>query len=313
MPIFCVIDLGSNAIRLAISSVERGKQPRLIYTCREAIRIGEDVFTAGIISGETIRRCVTAFEKFRFFINEHKVKRVTALGTSALRDAGNQREFISRIAQASGITITPIDGAEEARLISRAVETRINLQNKNAVLFDIGGGSVQIVLLEEGVVTKTKSYQAGCVRLLHLFGNNAENATEFTASVRRYLALLAPVVRAEIGTAKTDVCVGLGGSVNILGCLRKQLQGKHSDRFLLIKELKKIIAQLQSLSCQERIAELKLSPDRADVILPASVVLEFLMEHFNMDKVMIPYVTLKDGALVEMAAEEEKITGNSVS
>jgi len=76
MPIFCVIDLGSNAIRMAISSVERGRKPRLIYSCREAIRIGEDVFTTGNISGETMQRCSTAFEKFRSLINQHQVKKI---------------------------------------------------------------------------------------------------------------------------------------------------------------------------------------------------------------------------------------------
>jgi exopolyphosphatase / guanosine-5'-triphosphate,3'-diphosphate pyrophosphatase len=303
MSVISAIDVGSNAIRMAIASVEEDKTLQMLYCCREPIRLGQDVFATGVISAETAQRSVEAFNRFRSITDQHHVDRIRALGTSALRESRNRFEVIDAIAAASGIEVTPIDSDEEARLIGRAVESKVNLKNKNAILVDIGGGSAEVVILEDGQVSTTDSFRMGSVRLLQMFGNRNQATENFISLARDYLKPTGRFIKNRIGRRKIDLCIGTGGNVEVLGELRKQLLGKRSNEFLDAKELKQILAELQSLTYEDRIVHLKLRPDRADVILPAAVVLEYLLKQFGISKVMIPHVSLKDGILIELAEE----------
>ncbi|HYA13324.1 MAG TPA: Ppx/GppA phosphatase family protein [Syntrophales bacterium] len=303
MPVISAIDVGSNAIRMAIASVENKKVPRKLCYCREAIRLGQDVFSTGVISPQTIQRSIEAFKKFRSLIDQHHVDRIRALGTSALRESHNRLDMINEISAASGIEVRPIDGDEEARLIRRAVDSRVNLKNKNAILVDMGGGSAEVIILEDGQVSTTNSFRMGSVRLLQMFGNQNQDMTSFASLVRDYLEPTRRFIKTKIRRRKFDLCVGTGGSVEVLGELRKQLLGKRSDEFLYTKEVKQILAELQSTGYEDRVINMKLRPDRADVILPAAVVLDFLLKQFGLSKLMIPRVSIKDGILIELAEE----------
>ena len=303
MPVISAIDVGSNAIRMDIASVEKKKTLQMLYCCRESIRLGQDVFSTGMISTQTAQRSVEAFKRFRSIIDQHHVDRIRALGTSALRESRNRFEVINEIAAASGIEVIPIDGDEEARLISRAVTSKVNLKSKNAILVDIGGGSAEVIILEDGHVSTTESFKMGSVRLLQMFGKRDQNTDNFISLARDYIKPTGRFIKADIGARKLDLCIGTGGNVEALGELRKQLLGKRSNEFLHARELKQILAELQAVSYEDRIVNLKLRPDRADVILPAAVVLEYLLKQFGLSKVMIPHVSLKDGILIELAEE----------
>lgn len=303
MPIISAIDVGSNAIRMAIASVEDKKIPQILCYCRESIRLGQDVFATGMISPETTQRSIEAFKKFRSMIDQHHVDRIRALGTSALRESRNRLDVINEIATASGIEVTPIGGDEEARLISRAVDSKVDLKNKKVILVDLGGGSAEVVVLEDGQVSTADSFRMGSVRLLQMFGNRNRDTARFVSLVRDYLEPTRRFIKTKIGKRKFDLCIGTGGNIEVLGELRKQLLGKRSNEFLYAKEVKQILAELQSMDYEERIINMKLRPDRADVILPAAVVLEFLLKQFDLSKLIIPRVSVKDGILIELAEE----------
>lgn len=303
MPVICAIDVGSNAIRMAVASVENKQTPEILHYCRESIRLGQDVFATGMISDQATRRSIEAFNKFRSIIDRHHVDHIRALGTSALRESSNRFEFIKEIALASGIEVIPIGGDEEARLISRAAASKINLKNRNAILVDIGGGSAEVIMLEDGQVSASDSYRMGSVRMLQLFGDSNQSTSSFTSLVRDYLEPTRRFIKTRIGRRKLDLCIGTGGNVEELGALRKNMLGKRSNEFLYTKELKQILTELQNLGYEDRIVNLKLRPDRADVILPAAIVLEYLVKQFGLSKVMIPHVSLKDGILIELAEE----------
>jgi len=303
MSVISAVDVGSNGIRLAIASVENKKDPQTLYYCRESIRIGEDVFATGMISPETTQRLIEAFKKFRSIIDQYHVNRIMAFGTSALRESHNRLDIIKQITAASGIEVTPIDGDEEARLISKAVQSKINLTNKNAILVDLGGGSAEIIVLENGRASTTESFKMGGVRLLQMFGNRKVDGGRFTSLVHDYLEPTRRFVKNKIGKKKFDLFVGTGGNIDVLGDLRKQLLGKHSNEYLYAEELQQILAKLHSLSFEDRVIKMKLRPDRADVIVPAAIVLQFLFNQFGHSKLIIPRVSIRDGILIELAEE----------
>src|SRR5262249_11279088 len=156
----------TNAIRLSIANVNSGGGYQTIYNVRAPVRLGQDVFTKGAISAHTIDKTVETFSEFKQKLEEHSVSHVKAIGTCALREATNRDAVLKAVNKASGIEISIIGGEEEARLIHLAAKSAVNLKNKVALLIDIGGGSVEVVVADDATVLCTESYAMGTVRLL---------------------------------------------------------------------------------------------------------------------------------------------------
>src|SRR5215813_2975145 len=302
MPTIAAIHVGSNAIRLAIANVNTNGEYQMLYNGREPVRLGQDVFTKGVISPQTTDRMLETFSSFKQKIKEQAVTHVKAIGTSALREASNRESVLKTVAKATGIEISIIGGEEEARLIHQAVKQVVNLKNKVALLVDIGGGSVEVVLADDTTVLCTESYSMGSVRLLKILGEKA-GEERFNQLVTEYVDATQRRLEQEIGNQKIDVCVGTGGSIESIGELRKELFDKNSSQKVTAEELKSLVKKLRGTSLDERIQQFRLRPDRADVIVPAAIVLQKIVQQAGVDEVIIPGVGLKDGVLLEILLE----------
>lgn len=303
MPTLAAIDVGSNAIRLIIGNVNGDRKVSIVESLRDPVRLGQEVFVDGSISEETIERATEAFGRFRDTIQAHGVKWTRAVATSATREALNREIFVDRVAQKTGIEITVISPEEEARLIHLAVTEKISLKNKLALLVDIGGGSAEITLVSNGNIIATESFKMGAVRLLQVLGEKKHGERQFNQLVREYVDATQKRIKKEIGNEKIDLFIGTGGNIEALGDLRKELFDKDRDSVLPVDELDAIVKKLQSLTFEERIQQLRLRPDRADVIVPASIVLQKVAKEAGVDEVLIPKVGLKDGLLIDMVQE----------
>src|SRR6186713_51166 len=162
------IDVGSNAIRLAIAAVDPSGQYQIIHNSREPVRLGHDVFATGRISDVTTKAALAAFRRFRELLTRHSVTRYKAVATSALREAQNGQAFIALVAKRHRIAISLIGPEAEARLVHLAVKEHVHLNGKIAMLIDIGGGSVEISLGNKSGILSTQSYRMGSVRLLRI-------------------------------------------------------------------------------------------------------------------------------------------------
>jgi exopolyphosphatase/guanosine-5'-triphosphate,3'-diphosphate pyrophosphatase len=300
MTSLAAIDVGSNAIRLAIGSLDQNNTLLVTEDYREAVRLGEDVFKTGNISEEVARRAEAAFVRFRNVIKEHKVKRVKAVGTSALREAHNRDQFLKRIASTSGIKISVISGEEEARLIHAAVAQKYNLRKRFALLVDIGGGSVEISLVRDGDIIVSDSVKMGTVRLLNMLDERKRGHKIFYRLVRAYADGLRRQLKKELRHREIDMCIGTGGNIEAFGDLRNTILRKNDRTVIHEKELDQIVSRLESLTFEERISDLQLRPDRADVIIPASIMIQELMKQAGVKELHIPRVGLKDGLLLDM-------------
>jgi exopolyphosphatase / guanosine-5'-triphosphate,3'-diphosphate pyrophosphatase len=299
VPTIAAIDVGSNAIRLAIANANPDGEYQTIYSVREPVRLGQDVFTKGIISAHTIDRAIQAFTDFKQHLDRHRVTHIKAVGTSALREATNRDSVLRSITKATGIEISVIGGEEEARLIHQAVKKVVNLKNKVALLIDIGGGSVEVVLADDTTVLCTESYSMGSVRLLKILDEKA-GEERFNQLVTEYVDATQRRLQQEIGTQKIDVCVGTGGSIESIGDLRRDLFEKNSNQKVTADELKSLVKKLRGTTFEERIQDLRLRPDRADVIVPAAIVLQKIVQQAGVEEVVIPGIGLKDGVLLEI-------------
>jgi len=294
------IDIGSNAIRLAVGELDGDGRLKLIQDAREAIRLGQDVFGGGAITELTLARLIESFDRFKKIISDYNVEHLRAVGTSALREARNQREVIRAVAERTGIKIEIIRGEEEAELIHLAVSERVELEDKLALLIDIGGGSVEVTLVDHGSIVRTESAPMGTVRLLKLLEQKKNPGKVLNRLIRDYAQGIRQQIAQELDHRALEISVGTGGNIDALGELRGKLIDKKDNSFVTKDELTIIAERLQALSYEERISELELRPDRADVIFPAVTVLLGVLQQAGVDRLEIPHVGLKEGVLLEM-------------
>ncbi len=300
-PLHAVIDIGSNAIRLRIGALGHTGKLDIIEAVRAPVRLGRDAFRHRRLEPATIEQAVATFRDFRQVLDRKGVplKQVRAIATSAMREAANRGELIERVREATGIAIEVISGTEEARLVSLAVRHALpQLEKQNALHIDIGGGSVEFVVLEKGQVTALESLKMGTVRLLSRFGD--EDDRKFARLLDEFFEANAAKIRELIDGTTIDIAVGTGGNIEALGQLGRQLLDSDSPRRLKYGQLKELGKILDGLDYRERIEKLQLRPDRADVIVPACHVLRQVLKLVGKPDLLIPGVGLAEGALIDL-------------
>lgn len=297
---YAAIDIGSNAIRMVIAEHSHDGL-KMIKKYRFPIRLGADVFSTGKISGKNLKLSARTFEKFKELIDHLDGVKIRAVGTSALRDAANRSSFLELIYRKSNIKIEVIDGVEEAQIIHYAVKREINLDNRNALLIDIGGGSVELTFSENGMMSATQSFPFGTVRTLELMKQKKLAEAQLNLVIADYLAPLANFIHSNVSGKKIDFAVGTGGNLEALGKLKPDLLKSSLRTMISSQELTAIIEKLTKTSLKDRIEKLEMRPDRADVIIPAACIVSTVLRQAGVDKLLIPHVGLKDGLIWELA------------
>jgi len=300
------IDVGSNAMRMVVGEVDEAWRVNTIENIRLPVRLGQDVFSNGYLEEKTIQQTEEAFLRFKHVAESFNIHRLRAVATSAAREARNSDLLLDRVFRTSGIEIEIISGDEEARLIHSAVAHVLDLTNKRTLLIDIGGGSIEVTLSTGRNIISTDSYSLGTVRLLEKLNGKNKSTHPFGKLVREYAEAARYHIEQDLGDEKIQICAGTGGNVEEIGRLRQKLFKAESDRFVTLEELEKLIERLDSMTYEERMRKLKLRPDRADVILPASIVLHLIASEAGVKQIAIPNVGLKDGILLDIAEDLSK-------
>lgn len=177
------IDVGSNAIRMAVGEVDDSWKVKVIENIRIPVRLGQDVFTKGLLDETAMQHTVDAFRRFKRVTKDFGVYRLRAVTTSAMREASNSHLLANRIYHASEIKVDIIDGDEEARLIHQAVTQALDTRNKRTRMIDIGGGSVEVILSNGRNIIFTGSYNMGTVRLLKKLETKGRSKQTFSQLV----------------------------------------------------------------------------------------------------------------------------------
>lgn len=300
MSVIASIDVGSNAIRLFIARFTKGGRYKILESVRAPVRLGADAFSTGTFSPATINRTVETFKDFKKLIRKHKVQAVGAVATSAMRDAKNGEGLVKKVFKESGIKIKIISGEEEAKLISAAIKNKIKVGNRISLLLDIGGGSVETTIIRGNQVLFSESVKLGTVRLLNLIGKRKDGPERLQRLVSQYAAKLKRKLGSQLSKKKISLCIGTGGNIEEFGLLRKKvLKAKMKDR-ITSGELDQLMRMLSCLSPAERVKVFELKADRADVIVPAGVVVQAVMREAKVEEIRIPGVGLKEGVLLDL-------------
>lgn len=285
---YAAIDIGSNAMRLLITNIVEQKghptQFNKSSLVRVPIRLGQDAFTVGEISDENVSRMVDAMKAFNLLMKVHKVEKYRACATSAMREANNGVDVVNLIKKKADIKIEIIDGKKEAAIIAASDLKQFINTDKTYLYVDVGGGSTEFSLFSEGKIVVSKSFKIGTVRLL----NNMVSEIVWT-EIEKWIKL----VTKDIDELSL---IGSGGNINKIF----KLSEKHPDKPLSYVYLNSQYQKLNSLTYEQRIAELGLNPDRADVIIPAMRIYLSSMKWSGARQIFVPKIGLSDGIVKAM-------------
>ena len=282
------IDIGSNAIRILIANVvlEVGEHPVYMKSemIRVPIRLGQDSFTVGEISKKNMKRVVKAMKAFRLIMKVNGVKHYMACATSALRESNNADELIARVKKKTKIKIEVIDGRKEAEIISNTTILNDFGQNLNYLYVDVGGGSTEFSVLQEGKRIVSKSFKTGTVRMI----NNMVNEKVWL-EIEKW-------IQTHTNGIKKIALLGSGGNINKIFKLSNIKEGKP----LTYIKINAIYQDLKKLTYEQRILKYNLNLDRADVILPALEIYLKTLKWSGTTKVFVPKIGLADGMIKMM-------------
>ena len=282
---FAAIDIGSNAARLQISSVLENEGvisfKRIEYV-RFALRLGHDVFSDGTISPESEVRIFKLLHAYKLLMDLHEVKDYAICATSAMREASNSAEIITRIHKILDMKIQLIDGSREAELINDVVVQSLH-PKKNYLHIDVGGGSTELNIYSNREKLASRSFKIGSVRLLK--GTEKEGDWE---KMRNWISQQKGLISGEIEA------IGTGGNIAKLFNLSKPAT---EDKSITFDALFEMAAYVGSFSFEDRVNKLRLNTDRADVIVPAASIYLTAMELGGCKTILVPDLGLKDGIL----------------
>src|SRR6202790_4473496 len=159
------IDVGSNSVHMIVADVSREGHLEVVDRVKEMVRLGRRSFTTGRLTTESMDLAVRALMNFKRLLRVRRVTRLRAVATSAVREARNRTEFIRRIKRETGLTVEVISGLDEARLIFKAARHALGLDGGPHLLVDVGGGSVELVLVRDGRPLWMRGGKRGAVRL----------------------------------------------------------------------------------------------------------------------------------------------------
>lgn len=292
------VDVGSNAIRFAAAEFSDPGRYTEVESQRVAIRLGHDVFLSGQLTPQAMDAAVEALGGFRGRMEALGIRHYRAVATSAVRESRNGSEFVERVREDSGIALAPITGTEEARLVWVAVRNRVPLADRKWVLVDLGGGSVEVSLMDGEGILWSESHTMGSVRLLEELSGSAEAPGRFRQLLAEYAATL--TIPAAARHWNPAGLIATGGNIEALARLGGIEPDATGISTLPLGRLRALIDSLSRLSYRQRVEELGLREDRADVILPAAVVYERLGALAGADRIVVPHVGVRDGVMLDI-------------
>ncbi|MDA9309461.1 exopolyphosphatase [Flavobacteriaceae bacterium] len=288
---YAAVDIGSNAIRLLIATVIEKEgfptQFKKTSLVRLPIRLGADVFLKGNISSGNYKRLLDAMQAYSLIIKTHNVVAFRACATSAMREAKNGKEIVSKLKAATGIDIQIIDGNDEAAIIASTDLMQLISDNKVFLYVDVGGGSTEFTVFANGKNIASHSFKLGTVRIINGMVEDTmwEQAQQWvTQHTKAY--------------SKINV-IGSGGNINSIYRFSEKKVGQPLSYLFMSNFYEKV----KQYDYNQRVFELKMNPDRADVIIPATRIYLSAMKWAKAKNMYVPKIGLADGIVKQLYSE----------
>lgn len=304
------IDAGSNAIRLVIARATSPKQIQILDCERAAVRLGHNAFTRRVINGDTISRAARAFRQFRDRMDQYNVGAYRAVATAAAREARNYRRLMDRVQRKAGIELEVISSEEEARLVCSAVQWALGDHTQPRLIFDLGGGSLELNFYQRGVLENRMGLPLGTIRLMETFSIEGvideDNAKRLSHHI---LALLRSAMPSPPRLTRS-IAVGCGGNAE---ALVRMAAGPMVERIPAInmRLLRDQTWRMLALDVPGRMRVFRIRKDRAEVIGIAAIIFNTLAKWLDLRTLLVPGVGVREGILLDLVAEQYSVRTTS--
>jgi exopolyphosphatase/guanosine-5'-triphosphate,3'-diphosphate pyrophosphatase len=300
-----VMDLGTNTFHLLIAAGTGADYHEIVHE-QDAVKLGEGGINKGFIQPAAFKRGIKSMQRYHELIVKNKVSKVKAIATSALRSAANGQDFISEVKALTGIAIEIINGDAEAAYIYKGVKAGGSLNEKNTLVVDIGGGSVEFIICNDKEIKWKQSFEIGAARLMDKFHREDPLPPAAVTALGLYLQNSLKDLFSATSTHKVENIIGSSGVFESYAQLIETGKGNSFDLKQTKHyefEKKQLLAVIESLilsTHRQRSTNENIIPVRVDMIVTASILTRFIIETLGVDKVAMSTNSLKEGVLAEM-------------
>jgi exopolyphosphatase/guanosine-5'-triphosphate,3'-diphosphate pyrophosphatase len=306
-----LIDMGTNTFHLLIVEMpaQPGGQPHILLRTKAGVRLGEGGISKGIIAPDPYARALHTLAGFKEEMELHEVEEVRATATSAMRVTKNGPDLVRDIFEQTGIQVNVIPGDREAELICEGVRQAVDLGTEAQLIVDIGGGSVEFIIANQTTIFWKQSFEIGAQRLLDKFFPDPSGVfpAAAVAAEQEYLAsVLTPLIEA-VRRYRPVGLVGASGSFDSLadmqlGQLRTEAQLPPSTE-LALESFQSSYRHLLSGNHEQRLALPGILPMRADMLVVAAVLIDYVLGITEITRIRTSAYALKEGVLAEMLGQ----------
>jgi exopolyphosphatase / guanosine-5'-triphosphate,3'-diphosphate pyrophosphatase len=306
-----VVDIGATSIRMAIAEIAEGGQIRTLEKTAQAVTLGRDTFSKGVIEPATTEECVRVLKSYRQLLAEYNIRQpeqIHVVATSAVREAANRASFLQRVYVATGFLVEPFDEAAVNRITYLGVQPLLErepmLANAEALIVEVGGGSTEVLAVYSGNVAYAQTYRLGSLRLRKtLEAYHAPSAKErdiMESQIQRVVEHLLEHLP-DVGVL---TLIALGGDVRYAAAELVPGWDQESLAYLPLDQLQQLTDELLAMSVDELVHERHLAYFDAETIGPALLAYYHLAKALGLDNVLVSSINLRDGLIKAMATEE---------
>ena len=320
-PLYAALDLGTNNCRLLIASPTKPGHFRVIDAFSRIVRLGEGLGRTGALNEKAMDRAIEALKVCRLKLDQRQIKRHRLIATEACRSAANGKKFIARVYEETGLNLEIIDRETEARLAVSGCGTLVERDTDAIVLFDIGGGSSEIVLIDrskkrsprlaEHIIAWT-SLPVGVITLAERFGGENVTADDFV-QMKNYVRTLLQGFKErhkldDLVKSPHFHLLGTSGTVTTLAGIHLELV-KYDRRqidgiWMNSEDVTQMTNRLLSWDLAQRVANPCIGQDRADLVLAGCAILEVIREVWPSDRIRVADRGLREGILTELMSRD---------
>ena len=306
MPRYAAVDIGSNSVRMMAAEVTPGTT-NVLAQDREVTRLGESVFREGAISKSALDFLCATLARMSATYSRLGVVGVRAVATSAVRDARNQSEFVDRVTRALGSAVEIISGPEEARLIHLGVEAQWPRPNERTLIIDVGGGSAELIVSQNGEMVDAVSKPLGAVRLTEVFLENDPPKSEQLDRLHGYIDEKLLDFYKQHGAENFDRVIATSATAAAIVCGVNEVprsKRELADRLSAgTAQISGLYGKLVSTNVAGRRKIAGIGPRRAEIVVAGSAVFLRALELFGHRSLYYCTAGVRDGIIADLAAQ----------
>ncbi|MEX5219400.1 MAG: Ppx/GppA family phosphatase [Nitrospira sp.] len=299
------IDIGTLTCRLLIAECPPAGRLKELRSERRILRLGQGVDGGRRLHPDAMERVIATLKEWRQMIDEYHADAVTAVATSAVRDAVNRNEFLDRVKREVGVDVELITGDEEARRTMLGIRSGLPSGVADMLALDIGGGSTEFILDRPGKPPVVRSIDIGVVRLSERLLHHDPPALEEIDRAREWVRNETAAAVADMPRSAGSAFVGTAGTITSLAAMAQELPVYEPARIhnytLVLETVKELEQRLLCRSKAQRAGMPGLEPGREEVIAAGAIILRTVLETVDVRSVLVSDLGLREGVLIDLA------------